>query len=96
MGNYVLNKYSELSPPFHLTTDDVTAEDAHGVTPRTLKKHRLATGQGGEIAVQHFSFWYKLDRPTWAHDEELKQHGNCVVIYRAGGLVQVKGAKRNE
>ena len=34
MSNYVLNKDSELSPPFHLTTDDVAAElDTYRVTP---------------------------------------------------------------
>ena len=40
MSNYVQNKYSEISPPFHPTTDDVTAElDTHRITPRKLSKH---------------------------------------------------------
>ena len=92
MSNYVLNKYSEISPPFHLTTDDVTAElDTHRVTPRTLTKHRLTRGLGGKIAVQYYTYWDGLERPTWEHEEELKQYGNCVVRYWAGGPVQVKG-----
>ena len=74
----------------------MTAEDTRGVMPRTRTKHPLLRGQGGEIAAQHYPFWDKLEGHTWAHDEELKQPDNCVVRYRAGGLVQVKGAKRNE
>lgn len=92
MSNYVLNKYSEISPPFHLTTDDVTAElETHRVTPRTLTKHRLTRGLGGKIAVQYSTYWDGLERPTWEHEEELKHYGNCVVRYWAGGPVQVKG-----
>ena len=54
MSNYVVNKYSEISPLFHLTTDDVPAElDTHRVTPRKLNKDRLTRGLGGKIAVQY-------------------------------------------
>ena len=80
MNNYDLNKYSELSPPFHLTTDDVTAErDTYRVTPRVLTKYRLTRGLGGKIAVQYYTCWDELERPTLEHEEELKQYGNCVV-----------------
>ena len=60
MSNYVLNKYSELSPPFHLTTDDVTAEPyTYRVKARTLTKHRLTRRLGGKITVQYYT-WYVL------------------------------------
>ena len=81
-SNYVLNKYSELLPPFHLTTDNVTAElDTYRVTPPVLTKHRLTRGLGGIIAVQYYTYWDELERPTWEHEEECKQYGNCVVKY---------------
>lgn len=48
MKNYVFNKCSEIPPPFHLMTDDVTAElDTHRVTPQTRYKHDLGYGMGG-------------------------------------------------
>ena len=91
MSNYVLNKYSEMSPPFHLTTDDVTAElDTHRM-PCTLTKHRQTRGLGGEISVQYDTYWEGLERPTWDYEEELRQYGNCVVGYWAGEPVQVMG-----
>ena len=92
MSNYIINKHSELSPPFHLTTDDVTAElDTHRVTPRTPTRHRLTRGMGGKIAVQYSTYWDYIERPTWEHEEELQQYGNLVVSYWAGEPVQVKG-----
>ena len=34
MSRYVLNKYSDISPPFHLTADDVNMEiDSYRATP---------------------------------------------------------------
>ena len=92
MSNYVLNKYSEISPPFHLTTDDVTAElDAHRVTPRKLSKHRLTRGLGENVGVPYYTYWGELERPTWEHEEDLAQHGNLVVRYCAGEPGQVRG-----
>ena len=38
MGNYVLNKYSEISPPFHLTADDLNAETRHPLRYTPKKK----------------------------------------------------------
>lgn len=92
MSNYVLNKYSEISPPFHLTADDVTAElDTHRVTPQKLTKHRLTRGLGGKVAVQYYTYWEDLERPTWEHEEEIEQYGSLVSSYWAGEPVQVKG-----
>ena len=38
MSSYVLNKYSDLSPPFHLTVDDVNMEN--GLLPGHTKIRR--------------------------------------------------------
>ena len=71
MSNYVRNNYSKISPPFHLTTDDVTAElYTHRVTPRKLSRHRLSRGLCGKIAVQYYMYWEKLERPIWEHEED--------------------------
>ena len=91
MSNYVLNKYSEISPPFHLTTDDVTAElDPHHVTPRRLSKHRPTRGLGGEIPVQYYTYWDELEHSTWEQEEDLTRYGNLVMRNCAGEPVQVR------
>ena len=42
MSSYVLKKYSDLSPPFHLTFDDVNMEiDSYHVTPRFIVSQRI-------------------------------------------------------
>ena len=41
--------------------------------------------------MQYFTYWEGLERPTWEHEEELTQYGNCVFGYWAGEPVQVKG-----
>ena len=81
-----------MSSPFHLATEDVTAElDAHRVTPRKLSKHRLTRGLACQIGVQYFTYWDELERPTWEHEEDLTQYGNLLVRKWAGEPVQVRG-----
>ena len=74
-----------MSSPFHLATEDVTAElDAHRVTPRKLSKHRLTRGLACQIGVQYFTYWDELERSTWEHEEDLTQYGNLLVRKWAG------------
>ena len=56
MSSYVLNKYSDLSPPFHLTADDVNMEmDSYRVTPRSIVKPQDSPRifWNGGLAVPH-------------------------------------------
>ena len=42
MSSYGLNKYSERSPPFHLTAEDVCMElDNYRIKPTSFTKHRI-------------------------------------------------------
>ena len=42
MTSYALNKYSDLSPPFHLTVDDVNMEtDSYRVITRSIVSHMI-------------------------------------------------------
>ena len=42
VNSYVLTKYSDLSPPFHLTVYDVNMEiDSYRVTPRSIASHGI-------------------------------------------------------
>ena len=50
---YVLNKCSDLPPPFHLTADDVNMEiDFYRVTLRSTVSHRIVLGGSGR-AIPH-------------------------------------------
>ena len=92
MSSYVLNKYSERSPPFHLTAEDVCMElDQFRIKPTTITKHRISRGLGGKNAVQYYTGWDEVTVKTWEHETDLEQYGNIVSRYWAGEPVQVGG-----
>ena len=56
MSSYFLNKYSERSPPFHLTVEDVCMElDHHRIKPNLITKHGISRGLGGKNAVEYYT-----------------------------------------
>ena len=66
MSSYVLNKYSDLSPPFHLTADDdVNMEmDSYRVTPISIVSHRIPRGFSGTVSVQYLTSWNELENTS--------------------------------
>ena len=88
LSNYVLNQYSERSPPFHLTAEDVRGLDTHRLEPLNISMHRLCRGLGGKIAVQYYTHWSGVEKTTWEEEAELKQYGNLVMRYWIGSPVQ--------
>ena len=92
MSSYVLNMYSERSPPFHLTAEDVSMElDHYRIQPTHITKHRISRGLGGKNAVQYFTSWDEVTVKTWEHETDLDQYGSLVSRYWAGDPVQVGG-----
>ena len=83
MSSYVLNKYSDLSPPFHLTDDDVT--------PRSIRNHRILRGFSETVSVQYLTSWHELENTSWETEQDLEQYGNVVERYWAGNPKQVGG-----
>ena len=56
MSSYVLNKYSDLSPPFHVTACDVNMEiDSYRTTPRSIVSHRILRGLFGTVSVHYLT-----------------------------------------
>ena len=52
MSRYVLNKYSDMSPPFHLTADDVNMEtDSYRATPGSIVSRRFLRGFSGTVSA---------------------------------------------
>ena len=82
MSSYVPNKYSDLSPPFHLTVDDVNMEtDSYRVTPRPIVSHRILRGFSGTVSVQYLTSWNELENTSWETEQDLEQYGNVVERY---------------
>ena len=52
MSGYVLNTYSDMSPPLHLTADNVNMEmDSYHATPGSLVSHRFLQGFCGTVSA---------------------------------------------
>ena len=92
MSSNVLNKYSGLSPPFHLIVDDVNMEtDSYRVTPRSIVSYRILRGFSGTVSVQYLTSWNELENTSWETEQDLEQYGNVVERYWAGKPKQVGG-----
>ena len=64
LSQYVMNQYSELSPPLHLTEDDVSVQlDTYRMRPTKIVSHRISRGLGGKISVQYLVYGENMDRP---------------------------------
>ena len=90
--SYVLYKYSERSPPFHLTAEDVCMKlDNNCIKPTTITKYRISRGLGGNNAVQYYTSWDEVTVKTWEHETDLEHYGSIVSRYWAGEPVQIGG-----
>ena len=67
---YVLNIFSEKSPPYDVTQDDVS-------TPRQrleveqIAGHQSVRGRGGVIAVLYKTHWSGFAEPYWGREMDL-------------------------
>ena len=92
LSKYVLNQYSELAPPFHLTVEDVAEElDTKELKPFKISRHRVCRGISGKSAVHYYTHWTGLDKCTWEHEVELEQYGDVVLKYWADQPEQASG-----
>ena len=73
MSSYILNKYSERSPRFHRTAEDVCMElDNYRIKPIFVTTHRISRGLGGKNAVQYFTKWDEISVKTLEHETVLE------------------------
>ena len=92
MSSYVRDKYSERSPPFHLTAEDVCMNlNNYRIKPTTITKHRISRGLGGNNAVQYCTSWDEVTVNSWEHETDLEQYGSIVSRYLAGEPSQIGG-----
>ena len=94
MSSYVLNKYSDMSPPFNLTADDVNMEiDSYRATPGSIVSHRILRGFPGTVSVQYTTCWDALENISWETEQDLERYGSMMEQYWAGEPKQVDGGK---
>ena len=92
MSSDVLNKYSDLSTPSHLTAGDVNMEMySYRVTPRSIVSHRILRGFSGTVSVQYLTSWNELENTSRETEQDLEQYGNVVEPYWVGEPKQVGG-----
>ena len=97
MSSYVLNKYSGLSPPFHLTADDVNmGTDPYRVTIRSIVNHRILRGFSGTVSVQYLTSWNEMEKTSRETEQDLEQYGNGNVVERSGAGEPKQVRRENE
>lgn len=90
LSSYGLNRH----PPFHLMADDVHMDLD---TPRnqswSIMRDVIWRGLGGENSAKYLPYWGYFERPSWEHEEDLKQCDIAVPrYYIIGRVIQCKGA----
>ena len=88
----MLNKYSDLYPPFHLTADDNNMEmDSYRVTPGSIVSHRILRRLSGTMSLQYLTCWDELENTSWEMEQDLEQYGNVVKRHWTDEPKQVGG-----
>ena len=92
LSKYVLHFFTDKSPPFHPTTEDVVKS---GI-PADIKKitgHQLVRRWGGKLAVMYETHWEGLSSITWEREIDLKNFSrhNVMLEYWMSSPRQVKG-----
>ena len=91
LSKYVLHSFTDKSPPFHPTTEDVVKS---GIPVEDIEKitgHQLVRGRGGELAVMHETHWEGLSSITWEREIDLKHFSRHILEYWMSTPRQVKG-----
>ena len=70
MTQYVLNKFSNKSPPYHVTQDDVSIP-LQRLEVEQITGHQSVRGRGGVIAVLYKTHWAGLSEPSWEREMNL-------------------------
>ena len=82
LTQYVLNKHSEKSPPYHVTHDDI-AEHFERVEVDKITAHQAVRGRGGKIAVMYETHWKGILRVSWERETDLHHFRRAILLYWA-------------
>ena len=86
---YVLNNYTNKSPPNHVTEDDVTVP-IERIEVGKITSHRSVRGRGGVIAVLYETHW---KGPSWEREMDLQHSRQYILHYWAGTPLKTSTGK---
>ena len=90
LSKYVLHSFTDKSPPFHPTTEDVV-KSGIPVDIEKITGHQLVRGRGGKLAVMYETHWESLSSITWEREIDLKNFSRHILEYWMSTPRQVKG-----
>ena len=84
LTQYVLHAFATKSPPYHVTTDDVSTPPIL-IDVAKITGHQCVRGRGGAIAVLYETHWNGILRPTWERELDLQAFRHLILAYWAKG-----------
>ena len=78
LSKYVLNFFTDKSPPFHPTTEDVVKSSIL-VDIEKVTGHQLVRGRGAKLAVMYETHWERLSSITWEREIDLKNFSRHIL-----------------
>ena len=88
LSKYVLHSFTDKSPPFHPTTEDVAKS---GIQWILINGHQLVRGRGGKLAVMYETNWERLSSITWEREVDLENFARHILEYWMSTPRQMKG-----
>ena len=87
LTQYVLHAFATKSPPYHVTTDDVSTPPIL-IDVAKITGHQCVRGRGGAIAVLCETHWYGILSPTWERELDLQAFRHFEIFLPIGRMVQ--------
>ena len=84
LTQYVLHAFATKSPPYHVTTDDVSTPPIL-IDVAKITGHQCVRGRGGAIAVLYETHWNGILRPTWEREMDLQTFRHLILAYWVNG-----------
>ena len=90
LSKYVLHSFTDKSPPFDPTTEDVV-KSCIPVDTEKITGCQLVRGRGGKLAVMYETHWEGLSSITWEREIDLKNFSRHILEYWMSTPRQMKG-----
>ena len=84
LTQHVLYDFATKSPPYHVTTDDVSTSP-YLIDVANITSHQCVRGRGGAIDVLYETHWNDILRPTSERELDLQAFRHLIFAYWANG-----------
>ena len=93
LTQYMLNKFCNKSPPYHVTQDDVSTP-LQRLEVEQITGDQSVRGRGGVIVVLYKTHWAGLSEPSWEREMGLHLSLSHILRYWAETLDQHRQTNR--